>query len=333
VHIVGIDKLKPHPLNARIYGLDIDDSFVEAIKKNGIYQPLLVAYALDSGEYTVIAGHRRLEAARRNGIKEVPVTIFDSNDELTIRTALIEANNQRVKTNYQIGAEYNALVEVETERAKQRMATNTGGGQRRKNLAQAKDEGKTRDLIAKRIGKMSGVTVERAGKVVSAIEKFRNGSKGDMDHADELALELEKSIDAGWTSFQKLTHVVTGDANKDKTSPKTTSKRVASKAATSASEAHHVDSVANPTPDTEVSSKSRSTSSVVRSDDTDEATPPHESPDAHDTAYEHADAVVTFLRSPAANHLNDAQKKNWGKIVGQMVGLLEGMGIASTIPR
>src|SRR3972149_8534699 len=49
-------------------------SLVESVKHYGILQPLLVTIA-DGGIYFLIAGERRLRAAREAGLEEVPVVI------------------------------------------------------------------------------------------------------------------------------------------------------------------------------------------------------------------------------------------------------------------
>lgn len=65
--------------DARV-GLDISefDELVISIRQNGILQPLLVRPRGD--RYEVIAGNRRLQAARKLGLSEVPCMVRDAND-------------------------------------------------------------------------------------------------------------------------------------------------------------------------------------------------------------------------------------------------------------
>jgi len=67
---------------------------IESIHENGILQPLLVR-ALNNNSYELIAGERRLRAAKKLKIKKVPVYVIDvkENDEM-LKLALIE-NIQR----------------------------------------------------------------------------------------------------------------------------------------------------------------------------------------------------------------------------------------------
>jgi ParB family chromosome partitioning protein len=68
-----------------------------SIRQHGIIQPLIVASAM-GGTYTLIAGERRLQAARRAGLKTVPVVIRSASDQQLLELALIE-NVQRADLN------------------------------------------------------------------------------------------------------------------------------------------------------------------------------------------------------------------------------------------
>lgn len=65
-----------------------------SIKENGILQPLIVSTAEESGQYTLIAGERRLLAAGMAGFETVPVIIREASDLQRLELALIE-NVQR----------------------------------------------------------------------------------------------------------------------------------------------------------------------------------------------------------------------------------------------
>jgi ParB family transcriptional regulator, chromosome partitioning protein len=68
-----------------------------SIREHGIIQPLIVAPAM-GGTYTLIAGERRLQAARRAGLTKVPVVIRSASDQQLLELALIE-NVQRADLN------------------------------------------------------------------------------------------------------------------------------------------------------------------------------------------------------------------------------------------
>ncbi len=67
---------------------------ISSIRERGILQPILVARG-SSARYVLVAGQRRLEAARRLGLARIPAMIIDHYDSGSVVDALIE-NIQRV---------------------------------------------------------------------------------------------------------------------------------------------------------------------------------------------------------------------------------------------
>jgi ParB family chromosome partitioning protein len=93
---IDIKNLEPHPNNPR---LDIGDitELAESIKINGVMQNLTVVDNKDyeeEGIYTVIIGHRRLEAAKLAGLTELPCAIVEMTQQEQVATMLLE-NMQR----------------------------------------------------------------------------------------------------------------------------------------------------------------------------------------------------------------------------------------------
>lgn len=88
-----ISKIKPNPKQPR-HSFDENalEELADSIKQNGILQPLLVRKVGQT--YQIVAGERRYQAAKRAGLKEVPVVIKDISDEDVFKLALIE-NLQR----------------------------------------------------------------------------------------------------------------------------------------------------------------------------------------------------------------------------------------------
>ncbi|MCL4557225.1 MAG: ParB/RepB/Spo0J family partition protein [Deltaproteobacteria bacterium] len=72
------------------------EGLAQSIKANGILQPLLVRPSGDG--YQLIAGERRLRAAKKIGLKEVPVVIKDVDERDQLVMSLIE-NLQREDIN------------------------------------------------------------------------------------------------------------------------------------------------------------------------------------------------------------------------------------------
>lgn len=95
--------LHPHPKNPRQNLGDLTE-LTESIRKNGVMQNLTVIpgfYKKDGTffktdvEYTVIIGHRRLEAAKVAGLHEVPCRIYENLPENDQIATMLEENMQR----------------------------------------------------------------------------------------------------------------------------------------------------------------------------------------------------------------------------------------------
>jgi len=72
---------------------DLQD-LANSIREYGIIQPLIVTHEPMSDTYVLIAGERRLQAARLVGLEKVPVVIRSATDQERLELALIE-NVQR----------------------------------------------------------------------------------------------------------------------------------------------------------------------------------------------------------------------------------------------
>ncbi len=70
------------------------EELADSVREHGILQPLIVAAGRPPGRYTLIAGERRLEAARRAGLADVPVILREATDQQLLELALVE-NVQR----------------------------------------------------------------------------------------------------------------------------------------------------------------------------------------------------------------------------------------------
>ena len=69
------------------------DALIESIRENGILSPLIVR-TIESGEYEVISGHRRLHAAEKAGLKTVPALIYVLGKEAAA-IAVVDSNLHR----------------------------------------------------------------------------------------------------------------------------------------------------------------------------------------------------------------------------------------------
>ncbi len=75
------------------FDADALEGLAESIRQNGVLQPLIVR-RLESGMYELIAGERRLRAARLVGVRRLPCIVTEVSDENSAVFALLE-NVQR----------------------------------------------------------------------------------------------------------------------------------------------------------------------------------------------------------------------------------------------
>ncbi len=95
--VVAVEVIKPNEFQPR---RDFDPTELEglsqSIKENGIIQPLVVRRVGEG--YELIAGERRLRAAKLAGLKTVPVVIKKTTNKESLELAIVE-NIQRVDLN------------------------------------------------------------------------------------------------------------------------------------------------------------------------------------------------------------------------------------------
>ena len=87
---VPIDSIQRNPRQPREkFDINELENLAESIREHGVIQPLIVSPGRN-GMYTLIAGERRLQAARRAGLQSVPVVIRHATDQQLLELALIE---------------------------------------------------------------------------------------------------------------------------------------------------------------------------------------------------------------------------------------------------
>ena len=92
---IPVEKLRPfagHPFKVK------DDeemnTLIESIQTQGILSPLIVRPIENTDEYEVVSGHRRLHAAQKAGITEVPALIY-ALDRDAAAIAVVDSNLHR----------------------------------------------------------------------------------------------------------------------------------------------------------------------------------------------------------------------------------------------
>ena len=97
---IGLDEIAPNPYQPRRQFKDEDlAELAQSITSQGVLQPLIVART-DQGDrpFVLIAGERRLRAARQAGLATVPCIVRDASPQQMLEWALVE-NIQRAELN------------------------------------------------------------------------------------------------------------------------------------------------------------------------------------------------------------------------------------------
>lgn len=92
---IPVEKLRPfdgHPF--KVKDDDEMNTLIESIQTQGVLSPLIVRPIENTEEYEVISGHRRLHAAQKAGITEVPALIY-ALDRDSAAIAVVDSNLHR----------------------------------------------------------------------------------------------------------------------------------------------------------------------------------------------------------------------------------------------
>jgi ParB family transcriptional regulator, chromosome partitioning protein len=95
IMLVSVDLVFPNPRQPRsmMHPEELQD-LTASIREHGVLQPLIVTPGDMQGRYILIAGERRLQAARLAGLASVPVLVRQATDQQRLELAIIE-NVQR----------------------------------------------------------------------------------------------------------------------------------------------------------------------------------------------------------------------------------------------
>ena len=92
---IPVEKLRPfdgHPF--KVKDDDEMNTLIESIQTQGILSPLIVRPIENTEEYEVVSGHRRLHAAQKAGITEIPALIY-AIDRDAAAIAVVDSNLHR----------------------------------------------------------------------------------------------------------------------------------------------------------------------------------------------------------------------------------------------
>ncbi|MFO0967872.1 MAG: ParB/RepB/Spo0J family partition protein [Gemmataceae bacterium] len=105
--LLGIDRIRPDPDQVRTENKSADDPQVkelaESIRALGLENPLTVRWIQEDDIYKLIAGERRLAAAKLAGLQEVPVKLIDADGRTALRLQLHENVHRANLTPLELG--------------------------------------------------------------------------------------------------------------------------------------------------------------------------------------------------------------------------------------
>jgi ParB family chromosome partitioning protein len=173
---IPVGQIRPNPYQPRArFSEDALQELMASIKEHGVLQPIVVR-ASGTG-YEVVAGERRLRAAKALGMPSIPALVRDATDEEMQTLALVE-NVQREDLNA-----------MEKARALRAMMGNFGLGQ---------------DEVASRVGKARS-TIANILRLLDLPEEIqRLVEEGALTGAHARALLLAKSTERRLTLAQQV---------------------------------------------------------------------------------------------------------------------------------
>ena len=187
IEMIPVGLIDPHPQNPRH---DVGNlvELVKSIKAQGIQQNLLLvaqaARPIGPNRYTAVIGHRRLAAAKKAGLKEVPAVVAELTDAEQLELMLVE-NVQRTNLSVIEEAEgYQGLLDLGMSAAA--IAKTTG---RAEKTVQARVKLLTLPDVAREKIHAEQATLEDAAKL-AALDT-------DPDTMDKLAKALG-TVNFGW---------------------------------------------------------------------------------------------------------------------------------------
>jgi ParB family chromosome partitioning protein len=168
---LSADTIVRNPRQPRKGEFDQKDmrELADSIREHGIIQPLIVSPGED-GTYILVAGERRLRAARQVGLSTVPAIVRQTNDRELLELALIE-NIQR--------ADLNPLEEADAYRQL------------------TEDFGLSHEEVARRVGK-SRPAVSNTLRLLQLSDIVKNALIESYSHADENDQDFEQQGESGF---------------------------------------------------------------------------------------------------------------------------------------
>lgn len=175
IQSIAIDSIITNPRQPRTIfdPADLED-LAASIRIHGIIQPLIISPG-ENGEHTLIAGERRLQAAKLAGLEKVPTVSRTASDQELLELALIE-NIQRTD-----------LTPLENAEAFQHLADSFGLSQQQI----AERVGKSRVAVANTMRLLKLASATRAALVAGKIREGHARALLPLTHPEAQAAALQ----------------------------------------------------------------------------------------------------------------------------------------------
>jgi ParB-like chromosome segregation protein Spo0J len=142
----------------------------------------------------IIAGHRRWEKAKQLELPEVPVVVFESEDEAAILKELIESNldkrEQTTRDKLLEAEAYREAVEAESAKRQTELAGTRRGDDLPEVAPEGQEKGDSRDVLARKV-KLTGWTGKTLYQALDVLPVIRGS---DEALAEKLWKLLEKKV-------------------------------------------------------------------------------------------------------------------------------------------
>lgn len=110
--VLAIDTIDPNPRQPRDrFQPEALAALADSIREVGVLQPIVVRPAGEDGRHVLVAGERRLRAARLAGLEEIPAVIKDGDDQGRLVEAVVENVQREDLDPLEEAAAYRTLME------------------------------------------------------------------------------------------------------------------------------------------------------------------------------------------------------------------------------
>ena len=107
---INLSEIRTNPYQPRkTFNQDALNELAESIKNYGVFQPIIVKKSIKG--YDLIAGERRVRAAKLAGLEKIPAIIKDFSDELMREIALLENLQRENLTAIELAWAYKGIID------------------------------------------------------------------------------------------------------------------------------------------------------------------------------------------------------------------------------